>query len=163
MLPETVFRFYCKKCYDWMYQDVIFSFIWIGTILQLDDCQRGSRRAFLFHAALWWNSKSSGEKMDLLVFCWLEVDSGVKIKYLTSVMFGHAKAQDVVTMIFKALDKLPIPLKLMLSLGMDGPNMNKSILNKLNQIKRRKAINSLSSAHQVVWFIFATVVPRKEL
>ena len=63
----------------------------------------------------------------------ITVDNGVKIKYLASIMLNHAKVQVVVT---------AIPFKLMLSLGMDGPNMNKSILNKLNQIKRKKAINS---------------------
>ena len=55
----------------------------------------------------------------------------MKIKYLTSIMFGHAKAQDVVTKILEAFEQLAIPLKLMLSLGMDGPNVNMSILNKL--------------------------------
>ena len=44
--------------------------------------------------------------------------------------------------ILKELEELAIPLKLMLSLGMDGPNLDKSILNKLNQIKGRKTINS---------------------
>ena len=68
--------------------------------------------------------------MDLLVCYWSEVDNRVKIKYLTSIMFGHAKVPDSVTQIFKSLEKLAIPLKLMLSLGMDGPNVNKSILNK---------------------------------
>ena len=75
--------------------------------------------------------------MDLLVHYWSEVDSGVKIKHLTSVMFGHLKAQDVVTEIPKALEKLGTPLRQMLSVGMDGPNVNKSILNKLNQIKKK--------------------------
>ena len=70
--------------------------------------------------------------MDLLVCYWSEVDNIVKIKCLTSIMFGHAKAPDVVTEILKSLEKLAIPLKLMLSLGMDGPNVNKSILNKIN-------------------------------
>ena len=51
-------------------------------------------------------------------------------------MFDHAKAQDVVTKILRALEKLAIVLKLMLSLEMDRPNANRSILNKLNQIKK---------------------------
>ena len=72
--------------------------------------------------------------MDFPIYYWSEVDSGVKIKYLTSIMFGHAKAQDVVKEMLKALEKLAIPLKLMLSLGMDELNVNKSKLNKLNQI-----------------------------
>ena len=46
----------------------------------------------------------------------------VKIKYLTLIMFGHAKLPDVVTEVLKSLEKLAIPLKVMLSLGMDGPN-----------------------------------------
>ena len=76
--------------------------------------------------------------MDLLVYYCSELDSQVKINYLTSIMFGHAKAQDVVTGILKALEKLAIPLKLMLALGIDGVHVNKSILNKLNQIKKKK-------------------------
>ena len=80
--------------------------------------------------------------MYLLISYWSEVDSGVKIKYLTSILFSHEKAQDLVTEILKAIEKLAIPLKLMLSLEMDGPNVNKSILNKLTHIKRGKAINS---------------------
>ena len=68
--------------------------------------------------------------MDLLVCYWPEVNYGMKIKYLTSVMFGHAKAQDVVTEILKALEKLVIPLILMFSVGIDGPNINKSKVNK---------------------------------
>ena len=35
--------------------------------------------------------------MDLLVHLLSEVDDGMKIKYLTSVMICNAKAQDVVT------------------------------------------------------------------
>ena len=36
------------------------------------------------------------------------------------------------------LDKLAIPVRLMLSLGMDGPNVNKSIMHKINQVKKEK-------------------------
>ena len=81
--------------------------------------------------------------MDLPVHSWSEVDSRVKIKYLTSITFGHAKASDVVTEILKSLEKLAIPLKLMFSLGMDGPNVNKSILNKINEIKKEKGHQQL--------------------
>ena len=78
--------------------------------------------------------------MDLLVCYWSEVDSGVKIKYLTSVVFYHSKEEDMLTEILKALEKSAIPLTLMLSLGMDGPNINKSILNKLNEIKNQQLV-----------------------
>ena len=37
----------------------------------------------------------------------------------------------------KTRDKLALPLKLVLSLGMDGPNVNKSILGKLDEKKEK--------------------------
>ena len=82
------------------------------------------------------------KQVDLLVQNCSEVDNGIKIKYLTSIIVVHAKTQDMVTEVLKALEKLTIPLKWILSLGMDGPNVNKSIQNKSHQIKRRKAIDS---------------------
>ena len=41
------------------------------------------------------------KQMDLLVCYWIEVDNRVKIKYLTSIMLGHAKVPTVVTEILK--------------------------------------------------------------
>ena len=122
---------------------VIFSFICIGTILQLDDYERYSRKAFLFHTALWWKSKSLGEKMDLHVCYWCEVDNGVKIRYLISIMFGHAKVQDVLAKILKALEILLIPLKTILSLGIDGSNVNNPVLNIVKHIKKKRGYQQL--------------------
>ena len=75
------------------------------------------------------------------------MNSGVKIKYLTSVMFGHAKAKDVVREMLKTTEGLAIPLKLMLSLEMDGPTLKMSLLNSLNQI-----------TNHVVQFMFTTII-----
>ena len=44
--------------------------------------------------------------MDLIVCCWSEVDNGVTVKYFTSITFGHAKAQNVVTEILKTLREI---------------------------------------------------------
>ena len=41
--------------------------------------------------------------MDLLVRFWSEIHNEVKVKYLTSILFGHAEAADVVTEIVQAL------------------------------------------------------------
>ena len=46
------------------------------------------------------------------------------MRYLASVMLGHAKADTVVHEMLKTLEKLALPLKLVLSLRMDGPNVN---------------------------------------
>ena len=83
------------------------------------------------------------KQMDLLVCFWSEIHNEVKVKYPISIMFGHAKAADVVTEIMQALENLSLPFKLMLSLGMDGPNVNKSILAKMNQLKKEKGYPEL--------------------
>ena len=76
--------------------------------------------------------------MDLLVCYWSERDNVVKVKYLTSMMFGHATADVVVKEMLQTFEQLTLPLSLMLSLGMDGPNVNKSILSKLNTVKKNR-------------------------
>ena len=42
------------------------------------------------------------------------------------------------------LEKLALPLKFVLSLGMDGPNVNKSILRKLDEKKKEKSFKPLA-------------------
>ena len=60
-------------------------------------------------------------------------------------MFGHARASRVVEEMLQTLEELALPLWLMLSLGMDGPNVNKSILSKFNSIKVEKGFKELIS------------------
>ena len=76
---------------------------------------------------------------------WSETNNEVRVKYLTSAIFGHAKAVNVVKEMLTTLEELSISLKLMLSLGMDGPSVNKSILNKVNKIKKEKGFPELVS------------------
>ena len=76
--------------------------------------------------------------MDLLVCYWSEKSNGIKVIYLASIMLGHAKADRVVHEMLKVLEKLALPLKLILSVGLDGPNVNKSILGKLDEKKKEK-------------------------
>ena len=76
---------------------------------------------------------------------WSERDNAVKVKYLTSVMFGHATADLVVKEMLQTFEQLTLLLLLMLSLGMDGPTVNKSILSKLNTVKKDKRWKQLVS------------------
>ena len=80
-------------------------------------------------------SAQTKKHMDLLVRYWSEKEHVVKVKYITSIMFGHAKADTVVDDMLQTLEELALPLRLMLSLDMDGPNVKQSVLNKLNKIK----------------------------
>ena len=63
----------------------------------------------------------------------------------------------------KTFKEIAIPFRFILSLGVDGPHVNKSIMDKLNKIKTEKAINSLSIVHQVVSSIYVSKVFTEEL
>ena len=60
------------------------------------------------------------------------------------MMFGHATADLVVKEMLQTFEQLTLPLLLMISLGMDGPNVNKSILSKLNTVKKGQRMESVS-------------------
>ena len=66
------------------------------------------------------------------------------MRYLASITLGHAKADTVVHEMLKTLEKLSLPLELVLSLGMDGPSVNKSILGKLDERKKEKGFKPLA-------------------
>ena len=61
-------------------------------------------------------------------------------------MFGHATADLVVKEMLQTFEQLILPLSLMLSLGMDCPNVNKSIPSKLNAVKKDKGWKQLVSS-----------------
>ena len=90
-------------------------------------------------------SAQTKKHMDLLVRYWSEREHVVNVKYITSIMFGHAKADTVVDEMLQTLEELALPLQLMLSIGMDGPDVTKSILKKLNKIKMEKGLKELIS------------------
>ena len=71
------------------------------------------------------------------------------------------KAEDVVKEMLDVLDRLAVPIKLMVSFGMDGPNVNKSIMEKLNQVKREKGFQALIYALQAASFMCATTASSK--
>ena len=96
------------------------------TVNQLKD----SSSYFTLHFDETLNSQVK-KQMDLLLRFWSEQLQEVRVKYFTSILFGHAKADDVVDEMVSALRKWKIPLELLLSHGMDGPNVNKAICSKI--------------------------------
>ena len=73
-------------------------------------------------------------------------------------MFGQTKAVGGVKKMMIALEKLAVPIKLMVSLGVDGPNINISIMEKLNKIKRERVFSNWLNALHVVLFLSITTV-----
>ena len=75
------------------------------------------------------NHKLQEKQLDVLVRFW---DGGyVRSHYLSSSFMGHGTAKDLLKHILLALDDLS--LKQVLQLSMDGPNVNWSLYNKVNQ------------------------------
>ena len=58
-------------------------------------------------------------------------------------MFGHPRVQDMVQNMLETFEEMTISVRLISSLGMDGPNVNKSIIDKLDQFKRDKGYQQL--------------------
>ena len=86
----------------------------------------------------------------------------MEVKYLTSMMFGHATVDLVVKEMLQMFEQLTLPLFLMLSLGMYGPNVNKSILNKLNTVKKDKGWKHLVSCPKVVLSMSVITVSERD-
>ena len=72
------------------------------------------------------------KQMDVLVRYFSETDGEVKVRFLKALTFRHAKAETVATELYKTVQDLGLPLKHLLSISCDGPNVNKAIKSKLN-------------------------------
>ena len=76
------------------------------------------------------------KQMDILLRFWAS-SSLVQVRYLHSLFFGHAFAKNVVDGLLDLLESLHLPLNKFLSISADGPNVNKSIKEKLNVAVRK--------------------------
>lgn len=69
------------------------------------------------------------KQLDLLVRYWSA--GRVVVRYLTSVFLGHATADIMLGEIVSTLNRDEIPLRNLVHVSTDGPNVNKSLLEKL--------------------------------
>ena len=56
----------------------------------------------------------------------------VRMRFLKAAVFGHASAESVANELCETLQKFSLPLKCLLSLSSDGPNVNKAIKTIIN-------------------------------
>ena len=56
----------------------------------------------------------------------------VRVRFLKVEVFGHAYAESVANELCETLQKFSLPLKYLLSLSSDGPNVNKAIKTNIN-------------------------------
>ncbi|XP_065640869.1 uncharacterized protein LOC124819158 [Hydra vulgaris] len=74
------------------------------------------------------------KQMDLLCRFWSEDENQVVTKYLTSLFFGRATAEDVKTMLadLRHNERFYLPWDRLFNISADGPNINKAIWRLLN-------------------------------
>ena len=86
--------------------------------------------------------------MDILVRYYSEVHGEVKGRFLKAVMFGHVFAKTVADEIWRTLQQSGLSSRFLLSLSSDGPNVNKSIKqsinNKLEEHFKRQPVDTES-------------------
>ena len=56
----------------------------------------------------------------------------VRVRFLKAAVFGHAYAESVANELCETLQKFSLPLKYLLLLSSDGPNVNKVIKTNIN-------------------------------
>ena len=65
--------------------------------------------------------------MDLLVHHWCETGDEVQTKYLSSLFFGRATAEEIVEMVMKEIEECGLSPEKMFDISTDGPNRMKSL------------------------------------
>ena len=72
------------------------------------------------------------KQLYILVRYYSDNHNEVRVRFLKAAVFGHAYAVSVANEICETLQKFSLPLKYLLSLSSDGPNVNKAIKTIIN-------------------------------
>ena len=72
--------------------------------------------------------------MDLTLRYWSTSHNEIWVTYYTSLFFGHAEAEKVLVKMYEQLLSDGIPVDKMAALIPDGPNVNKAIFRKMNEL-----------------------------
>ena len=83
------------------------------------------------------------KQMDLLIHHWCETHDEVRTKYLGSLFFGRATTEDLLEMVLKEIEDSGLSTEKLFDLSVDGPNINKSLWNKLNEALKEMGFNGL--------------------
>ena len=80
-------------------------------------------------------TKQNRKQCHILLRYWNIEIGQVVVQYCKALMFGHALGADVGQQIIDTLqeNEYKIPLSKMLNIGSDGPNVNKTIWNSINE------------------------------
>ena len=73
------------------------------------------------------------KQMDLTLQYWSPTQNKVWVTFYTSLFFGHAEGGKVASKMFEQLTADKIPVNKLIALVRDGPNVNKTIMRKLQE------------------------------
>ena len=76
------------------------------------------------------------KQMDLTLRYWSPTHEEVWITYYTSLFFGHAEGEKVAVKMYEQLVRDGIPVAKLVTLVQDGPNVNKTIFQKMDELIR---------------------------
>ena len=85
----------------------------------------------------------------------------VRVRFLKGAVFGHAYAESVANELCETLQKFSLPLKYLLSLSSDEPNVNK--LRQSSTVSSRQIIRESWLIQDLVNYMWYTIVSGKEL
>ena len=77
------------------------------------------------------------KKLKIRVQYWSSYGNEIQSRLLCTSFMGHAKSDDLCRKIMSAIEQNHLPLEELITLGSDGPNVNKSIWNNFNEKKRK--------------------------
>ena len=86
----------------------------------------------------------------------------VRVRFLKAAVFGHAYVESVANELCETLQKFSLPLKYLLSLSSDGPNVNKAIKTNITG-GSRQIIRESWLIQDLVNYMWYTIVSGKEL
>ena len=73
------------------------------------------------------------KQMDLTLRYWSPTHNQVIVKFYSSLFFGHAEADKVVSRMIEQFCEDNIPVDKLITLVRDGPNVNKAIMRKMER------------------------------
>ena len=127
----------------------------------VDDILNTPRTYFTLHFDETTTSQIK-KQLDILVRYYSDNHNEVKVRFLKAAVFGHAYAASVANELSETLQKFSLPLKYLLSLSSDGPNVNKAIKTIINSKLKANYQRELVDAGPVNYMLY-TIVSGKEL
>ena len=78
-------------------------------------------------------NKQVQKQLDISVRYWSPTANEVAVHHLTTYLMGHATGDHISKKILKSVTDNDLALNLLLALGSDGPNINKTVWRKVNE------------------------------